>query len=38
MGHTQSHTPDMLEPAMMPVQPLNMTANTVAKVIMVPVV
>lgn len=30
--------PDMLEPAMIPVQPLNITANTVAKVIMVPVV
>lgn len=30
--------PDMLEPAMIPVQPLNMTAKTVAKLIIVPVV
>lgn len=36
--HTHTHTPDMLEPAMIPVQPLNMTANTVANVIVVCVV
>lgn len=30
--------PDMLEPAMIPVQPLNMTANTVAKLMTAPVV
>lgn len=30
--------PDMLDPAMIPVQPLNMTANTVAKLMMAPVV
>lgn len=29
--------PDMLEPAMIPVQPLNMTANTVVNVIVAPV-
>lgn len=30
--------PDMLEPAMMPVQPLNITANTELKLIICPVV
>lgn len=35
---THQHTPDMLEPAMIPVQPLNITAKTVAKLIMVLVV
>lgn len=42
--HTPSPTPksrlspDMLAPAMMPVQPLKRTAKTLAKVIMAPVV
>lgn len=31
-------SPDMLAPAMMPVQPLKRTAKTLAKVIMAPVV
>lgn len=30
--------PDMLDPAIIPVQPLNMTAKTVVKVIIFPVV
>lgn len=36
--HAKKHAPDMLEPAMIPVQPLNITAKTVAKVIIFPVV
>jgi len=32
------HSPDMLEPAMIPVQPLNITANTEKKVATSPVV
>lgn len=36
--HKHKHTPDMLEPAIIPVQPLNITAKTVAKVIIFPVV
>ena len=37
-GCLKAILPDMLDPAMIPVQPLNMTANTLAKLIMAPVV
>ena len=36
--HTPLAVPDMLDPVIMPVQPLNTTAKTVAKFIILPVV